>query len=85
MGALIDMERKGCELIIHDHDRDLWVTMVGWMDVLESDWGDFRLRNAVDIYSFTMIPVKPTESLKWSGPFQQGAVLPVREIPLWIS
>ena len=25
-GGLIDMERKGCELIIHDHDRDH-----GWM------------------------------------------------------
>ena len=31
MGALIDMERKGCESIIHDHDCDVWVTMVGWV------------------------------------------------------
>ena len=44
--ALIDMERKGCELIIHDNDCDLWVTMV---DVPYSDWGDFRRRRAVDI------------------------------------
>ena len=32
-GRLIDMERKGCESIIHDHDCDLWVIMVGWVDV----------------------------------------------------
>ena len=32
MGGLIDIEQKGCESIIHDHDRDLWVTMVGWLD-----------------------------------------------------
>ena len=28
-GGLIDMERNGCELITHDHDHDIWVTMVG--------------------------------------------------------
>ena len=28
------------------------VTMVGWADVLDSDWGDFRRRHAVDISSF---------------------------------
>ena len=49
--ALIDMERKGCESTIHDLDCDLWVTMVGWVDVPYSDWGDFRRRRAVDISS----------------------------------
>ena len=49
--VLIDMERKGCESIVHDHDWDLWVTMVGWMDVPYSDWGDLRRRRAVDISS----------------------------------
>ena len=29
MGQLIDMERKGCESSIHDHDIDLCVPMVG--------------------------------------------------------
>ena len=53
MGKLIDMERKGCESIIHDHDRDLWVIMVGWVDVLYSDWNDFR-RCVVDISSLLM-------------------------------
>ena len=52
MEALFDMERKGCESIIHDHDCDLWVTMVGWVDVPYSDWGDFRRRRAVDISSY---------------------------------
>ena len=33
VGAMIDTERKGCELIIHDHDRDLRVTMLVWVDV----------------------------------------------------
>ena len=32
MEGLISMERKGCELITHDHDRDLWVTMVWWVE-----------------------------------------------------
>ena len=41
------MERNGCELII----LDLWVTMVGWVDVPDSDWGDFRRRRAIDISS----------------------------------
>ena len=31
------MERKGYELIIYYHDHDLWVTMVGWVDVLDSE------------------------------------------------
>ena len=45
------MEWKGCESIIHDHDSDLWVTMVWWVDVPDSDWGDFWRRCAVDISS----------------------------------
>ena len=49
--ALIDMEINDCESIIHDHDGDLWVTMVGLVDVPYSDWGDFRRRRAVDISS----------------------------------
>ena len=53
VGALIDMERKGCESIIHDHD--LWLTMVGWVDVPYSDWGDFGRRRAVDISSYARI------------------------------
>ena len=51
-GGVIDMERKGWESIIHDHDGDLWVTMVWWVDVPYSDWGDFRCRRAVDMSSF---------------------------------
>ena len=45
---MIDMERKGCESIIHEHDRDLWVTMLGWVYVPDSDRGDFKRRRAVD-------------------------------------
>ena len=64
-GRLIDMERKGCELIIHDHDCDLWVALVGWVDVPYSDWGDFRRRRAVDI-----------SSCFWSVSASAAAVLP---------
>ena len=28
MGGLIEMEQKGCESIIHDHDCAVWVTLV---------------------------------------------------------
>ena len=58
MGAVIDTERKSCDSIIHDHDCDLWVTMVGWVDVPCSDWGDFRCWRAVDISSRHLIPVR---------------------------
>ena len=30
---------------------DLWVTMVGWVDVPYSDWGDFRRRRGIDTSS----------------------------------
>ena len=33
----------GCELIIHDHDDDLCVTMLGWVGVPGKDWGDLTL------------------------------------------
>ena len=45
------MKRKGCESIIPYHDCDLWVTMVGLVNVPYSDWGDFRRRRAVNISS----------------------------------
>ena len=37
MGRPIDMERKGCESSIHDHDIALCVTTAGRVDVPESD------------------------------------------------
>ena len=43
----IDMEIKGCQLIILDHD--LWVTMVRWVDEADRDRGDFKRQCAVDI------------------------------------
>ena len=52
MGGLIEMEQKGCESIIHDHDCDVWVTLVGWVDVPYSDWSDFRPQRAVEISSY---------------------------------
>ena len=54
VGALIDTEEKGCESIIHDHDCDLWVTLVGWVNVQYSHWGDFRHRRAVDKSSYVI-------------------------------
>ena len=46
------MKRKGCESIIHDHDRDLWVIVMGSMDVPDIDLGDFRYRRVIKIFSF---------------------------------
>ena len=37
MGGLIDLVQKGCESIIHDHNCDLWVTIVGGVDVPDSE------------------------------------------------
>ena len=53
MRGLIDVEWKGCELSIHDHDIDLCVTMVVWVDAPDSDLGDFRHRRAVNIASYS--------------------------------
>ena len=47
------MVPKWCVATIHDHGIDLFVTMVGWVDVPDSDKGDFKRRCAVDIPSFT--------------------------------
>ena len=52
VGDAHDTDRKGCESIIHDHDCDLWVTMVGWVDVPYSGWGDCKRQRAVNISSF---------------------------------
>ena len=49
MGGLTGVEQKRCESIIHGHDRELWLIMMGWVDVPDKDWGDFRGRRAVDI------------------------------------
>ena len=51
MGWLIDMEQKGCESSVDDHDIDFSVTIVRCMDVPDSDWGDFRCQHAIDISS----------------------------------
>ena len=40
---------KGCESIIHDHDRKVWVTMVRWVNAPCCDWGDFRHRHTINI------------------------------------
>ena len=51
MRGLIDMEWKGCESIIHDHDCDLWVPWWGgWM--YRKVTGVIRCRRAGDISSF---------------------------------
>ena len=49
MEWLIDMEWKGCESSMHGHDIDLYVTMVEWVDVPDSDQGNFRRRHAINI------------------------------------
>ena len=52
MGRPIDMEQKGCESSIYDHDIDE-CDHGGVEHVPDSDWGDFKRRRAVDISSST--------------------------------
>ena len=61
------MERKGCESNIHDHDRDLWVTMVWWVAVLDSDWGDFKGRRGIEISSYIEYEVSDEKNLAIHG------------------
>ena len=42
------------------------VTMVGWADVPDSDWGDFRRRRAVDISSLAL---NINSKLKWHNTY----------------
>ena len=51
-GWLTWNERDVSRSFMTIHDCDLWVTMVGWVDVPYSDWGDFKRRRAIDISSF---------------------------------
>ena len=39
------MQQNGCESIIHGRDRDFWAIMLVWVDVLDSDRGNFRCRH----------------------------------------
>ena len=64
MGGLIDVKWKGCELIIHDNDGDLRVTMLWWVSVRDSDQGDFRCDGAIDTSS-CWCDIVHDESLKW--------------------
>ena len=45
IGGPIDNEQSG---VIHDHDRDLFVTKMWCKELPDSDQGDFRCRRAVD-------------------------------------
>ena len=55
---MIEMERNGCELIIHDHDCDLRITMAGWVDVPHSDWvtSDVGVLSAYLVLKSTFLP-----------------------------
>ena len=44
--------KRDCESSSHGDDTDLSVTVVCWVDVPDSDRGDFWRRRAVDISSF---------------------------------
>ena len=86
------MEWKGCESIIHDHDCDLWVTMVGWVDVPYSDWGDFRRRRAADISSYNQfLPQDVAFSIHLSDnrftarPLATTVVSPPRKWAPWVD
>ena len=66
------------------------VTMVGWADVPDSDWGDFRRQRAVDISSFSRIIFKLGKDIyypKISNEFDHGdsALLNMRIIDHFMS
>ena len=44
----------GCGSSIHDHDIDFFVTMVGRVDVPDTDQGHFRPWRVIDISSLTL-------------------------------
>ena len=48
IGRPIDMEWNRHESIIHDHYRDICVTLVRWVGVPDCDWCDFRHQCALD-------------------------------------
>ena len=51
MGGPIEIEQKGCDSVIHDHDRDLLVTKERRKYPTDSDGGVFRCRYPVDSFS----------------------------------
>ena len=55
MGGPSDIEQRGWEEVIHDHDFDHLVIKVTWKDLPHSDRGDFRCRRAVGSSSMQMI------------------------------
>ena len=50
--------------VSHPFMTMIWtsLTMVGWADIPDSDWGDFRRRRAVDISSFILIMILTIQS-----------------------
>ena len=54
MGGPIDIEHRGWEYVIHDHDRDHLVTKARCKVLPDSERSDFRCRRAVDSSSFLM-------------------------------
>ena len=57
------------------HDHDFWVKMLGWVDVQDSDWGDFRCQPATDTscsyqtkFDSSVWAQKCTTSLSLPGP-----------------
>ena len=54
---------KLCESVIHDHDNDLCVTILGRMGVQDSDWGDCKRQGVVDTSSLYPCPMKLVEGI----------------------
>ena len=50
VGGLTDMERKGCESIIHYHDCDLWVTRVWLYRILTGVTSDVGVPSTYLVY-----------------------------------
>ena len=55
LGGQIYVEPNGYEWIIHGSDCDVFVNMVGWVHVPDSDRGYFRRQYAVDTPSYVIV------------------------------
>ena len=58
------------------------VIMVGWADVLDSDWGDFRCRHAVNISSSVLLCWSPAVSCYFKAIKNFQWILSLTHLPL---
>ena len=61
MGGPTDIEQKGCESVIHDHDCDLLVIKIRYKDLPDSD----RVTSDVGVSSIRLVDCTKTTIYLW--------------------